>query len=984
MLRVDSSKPCTIVYSLCRHEFLGFLIEPHIVQLNAQNNYLLTHQRLFSTTAGEFSGILDQSDLALIAILDECEQEHLIRSYLKKPVRPSAFFAGYTEQMHAWFRPRLDRKLNEVLRMLPGKSFFEMGKDGNPTSSELSIAHEKASILFHFRRNEEGTRYFPTIRYQGRRIEFMFKNASVVCNSPAWLLLDQQLFSFNSSVEGKKLFPFLNKRFIEIPKSSEHVYFNKFVLPLIEKYPVYAEGLTIINQKAKPQAILKLNAAAYGENFVNLSFRYGDQEFSSTQELAVSVYLERNGNIYTFLKIRRLKEWEKEKCEELKALGLRSRDLTFFSLEEKLPLATADIQHPGLLEWVNSHYDELLMCGFKIEQSQRGKQYFLGEQRVNLEIRESNDWFDVTATVVFGSYEIPFIRLRNHIINRIREFELPGGEIALIPEHWFSQYGHLFALAEPGEEFKLKKLHIGIVREYSENRAVNVRFTEKLKGLVGAIEIDPYPLPQDLRAELRPYQYAGYNWFSYLRDCSLGGCLADDMGLGKTIQTLALLERVHEQSRPLGPCSLVIMPTSLIHNWLGEASRFVPSLRVYVHTGSDRIKDEKAFKQADVVFSTYGIVRLDETFLSSCFFEYIILDESQYMKNPASKISKTVRKLRSSHKLILSGTPMENSVSDLWSQMSFINPGLLGTHSFFNEHFIFPIEKKGDVERLRKLQSLVKPFILRRTKQQVAGELPPKTEQVFYSDMTSEQDEVYERVRSAYRNQILLLKSGMAPVGDGGELGGTYGSGLGGSSVAGARSRFSVLQGLTRLRQIANHPVLEDAGYEGDSGKFNDAVDLLASTLSEGHKVLVFSSFTRHLALFKKYLDEEGTRYAYLDGSTVHRQEAVASFRNDKDLRIFLISIRAGGIGLNLIEADYVFILDPWWNPAVERQAIDRTHRIGQTKNVFIYKFITKNSVEEKIQALQAKKQVITDSLIQMEDSFLKQLSWQEILSVLE
>lgn len=299
---------------------------------------------------------------------------------------------------------------------------------------------------------------------------------------------------------------------------------------------------------------------------------------------------------------------------------------------------------------------------------------------------------------------------------------------------------------------------------------------------------------------------------------------------------------------------------------------------------------------------------------------------------------------------------------DLWSQMTFLNPGLLGNQSYFIDNFQIPIEKKGDTERLIRLKSLIKPFILRRTKQQVASELPPRTEQVIYSDMIPAQEEFYEKNRSFYRLELLKMIDA---------------KGL-------QKSRIAVLQGISRLRQIANHPRMVDLEYQDSSGKFMDVMELLENTIEEDHKVLIFSSFTKHLALLRSQLEKNGTSYCYLDGGTKNRNEEVKRFREDDSVRVFLISIKAGGVGLNLVEADYVFILDPWWNPAVEKQAIDRTHRIGQTKNVFIYKFITKNSVEEKILALQGKKLHLTESMISIDPSFTKDLSLSDIKAILE
>jgi SNF2 family DNA or RNA helicase len=430
------------------------------------------------------------------------------------------------------------------------------------------------------------------------------------------------------------------------------------------------------------------------------------------------------------------------------------------------------------------------------------------------------------------------------------------------------------------------------------------------------------------------------------------------MGLGKTVQALSLLL---SQKESKAGTSLLVMPTSIIYNWEMEASKFAPALKTLSYTGTLRNKDVKRFEKYDLVLTSYGITRLDVALLKQFYFNYIILDESQVIKNPTSNIAKAVRDLKSRHKLVLTGTPIENTTMDLWSQMSFINPGILGTQSYFRNEFQNPIEKKNDETRSRKLHAVIKPFILRRHKSQVATELPEKVEHVQYSIMTSEQEKRYEEVKTHYREKIFKLIEQ---------------EGIG-------NSRFMILEGLTKLRQLANHPKMVEQGYSGDSGKMEDITHMLENAIAEGHKVLVFSQYVKHLTLVRQYLKSNKIDFAYLDGSSTDRKDQVERFNKDTNLKVFLISIKAGGLGLNLTEADYVFILDPWWNPAVEAQAVDRAHRIGQKKKVFTYKFITRNSVEEKILTLQQRKLKLTTDLITTEESFMKQLTREDIEQML-
>ncbi|MXV49618.1 DEAD/DEAH box helicase family protein [Pedobacter sp. HMF7647] len=963
MLRVDSSKPCKLVYSICKHEYLGYLIEPHVVQLNPDGDFSLTYQRLFTATAQEFSKILDDTDWKLIKLLEETEQGNIIKRYYKKPIRPVEFFTKiFDDKLFEVIRPKIEKRMSDAFALLKAKEIYLMSKEGWPVERRLYLAEEAASVLFHFRRDENETRYFPTIKYQSMRIEFMFKDAQVISNQPAWLLLDDTLYFFEQNIEGKKLQPFLNKRYISIPKTSEKAYFEKFVSPLIEKYHVYAEGFEIRTEKYEAVPVLKMIYVPGGVSQLQLYFKYGNYAFAAASDKQVSVRTEKIGDDYIFHRVKRSLKWESNKLNELIGLGLVSSGTLFSNLEiDRADLSEDTDASFSIINWVNDHHTELVEKGFVFEQPDGNKKFLFGKSKIDLDIKETNDWFDLHAIVYFGPYQIPFIELKNHILNKIHEFVLPSGEIAVIPDKWFSQYANLLHFTEGTNSLKLQKHHIGLINDFANSELASITIDRKLQRLSDFNEIEDIGVPLRFKGTLRSYQKAGYNWFHFLRKYNFGGCLADDMGLGKTVQTLALLQKVKEENAGEHSPSLIIMPTSLVYNWQKEAEKFAPDLKVLAHTGSFRNKDIERFIDYDVVFTTYGVVRVDIDLLKGLYFNYIILDESQNIKNPASKAYHAVKLLKSKHRLILSGTPVENSVNDLWTQMSFINPGLLGNQHFFQNDFATPIEKKKDEDKARRLQALIKPFVLRRTKTQVATELPPKTEKVFYCQMSDEQAEFYEKTKSEYRNQLLQ-----------GIEDGTY-----------AQTQIKVLQGLIKLRQIANHPAMVDETYTGDSGKFETVIETLQNVLSRGHKVLVFSQFVKQLQIYRDHLDKEEISYLYLDGATRNRGEIVTEFQENDDIRLFLISIKAGGVGLNLTGADYVFILDPWWNPAIEQQAIDRTHRIGQTKNVFIYKFITRDSVEEKILALQNRKQVVADSLITTEESFVKSLSADDIRELL-
>lgn len=951
-----------LVYSLGRHPYLGYIIEPHIVFLNKNGSLSLSYKRLFSNTITDYKNGIDEDDVEIIKLLDEIEQTNIIRNYYKKPVRPRDFFPNiFNEEFYEYVRPKIERHLLTVLDKIGNKQLYLMSKDGYPADRRVHIAPHSTSVLFHFRRSEHETRYFPTLKYDGSRIEFMFKDAEVIINEQAWLLLNNMLFHFDEPLEGKKLTPFLNKRYIAVPRSTEKRYYQTFVSGLIEKHNVYAQGFDIITEKTDATPIVNIHHIDQENSFISLGFRYGSHTFPADGDLKVSVKMEYNerDDQYTFHRIRRSLLWERKKADILTDLGLVKRN-TPVGGEYQLP--EKHHAQKTVFDWVNEHYEILLEKNFEIAQGDENSRYLIGKTSLELAVAEENDWFDIKAFAHFGAFKIPFEDLREHILHDIREFELPNGQVAIIPVEWFAKYQHVFHFSLKKNNLRLDKSHVGLLQDIQESTLTTLdRKLQKLTDFEGMQDI---AMPQNFKGDLRPYQKAGYNWFHFLQQYKFGGCLADDMGLGKTVQTLALLQKEKEkaeQERIPTRTSLLILPTSLIYNWQNEAEKFTPQLKVYIHTGSNRKKSADEFGSYDLIITTYGIVRIDAEILGDFFFNYIILDESQHIKNATSKSFRAIKTLKSRHKLTLSGTPVENTVADLWSQLHFLNPGLLGTYRYFQDEFVQPIERKKDETKAARLQAIVKPFILRRTKSQVAAELPDKTEQIVYCSLTEEQETRYEYTKSEYRNALLDINA----------------------ETDSKPSSIAVIQGLTKLRQLANHPQMLDAEYEFSSGKLETALEMLEPILAEGSKVLIFSQFVKHLRIFRSHFDNQGIRYAYLDGSTQDRAEAVESFKREQEIQVFLISIKAGGVGLNLTEAEYVFILDPWWNPAVEQQAIDRTHRIGQTKNVFVYKFISKDTVEEKILALQNRKKELAAALITTEESFVKSLSQEDLRELL-
>jgi SNF2 family DNA or RNA helicase len=983
-MKVATTRPFQLIYSVFQHEYLGYLFESFVVQLDDMGRLTLQNQNISAQNAQEFSQALDETDYKLISLMDSMQQNSIIKRFYNKKVKPSEVFSKvYTnpkDKTNQLLIEEIERYLetrrSQILQLINGKMLFEMGKDGEPTWRQLEMLEEKATVLFHFRRNEDNTHYFPTIKHAGQKVNFQYNGSYIICKNPAWLVIEGKLYSFEKDVDGHKLLPFLNKKFIMIPRKVEDTYYRKFVAPLIGAFDVYAVGFDIVTEQHLPVPIINFSEIVslngngtlslfdkkdedtegnteQSKILFELTFKYGNFSFRADHTNKVNVFVDYQGERYTFFRIRRNLADEKLKQDILKNWGL------------ELKHSKTVMEKPNAFAWLNDHIQHLNEYGFIIQQNNNSeKRYFLGQSSIKIEIVENIDWFDLFAIVNFGEFQIPFIELRRAILKKRNEIILPNGEVAVIPGTWIERFSELFAFANENKSKKdsmiLKKHHLALVNELGNGEINNLMIDRKLQKLKHFEQIDDFPIPYQFKGELRPYQKAGYDWLQFLSKYNFGGCLADDMGLGKTVQTLAMLQS--EKEKGAINASLLIMPTSLIYNWENEAKKFTPDLKVFSYKGTNRLKDPAQFNNYDLILTSYGIARLDIDLLKEYYFNYVILDESQAIKNPGSIIAKAVKKLRSKNRLVLTGTPLENSAMDLWSQMTFLNPGLLGSQHYFINEFLKPIEKKKDENKTRKLNSIIKPFLLRRHKSQVATELPEKVINIQYCAMSPAQEEEYEKAKTYFRNKILEVIEDQGV----------------------RKSQFLVLQGLNQLRQLANHPRMVIEDYKGDSGKLEDVTNMISNGISEGHKILVFSQFVKHLTIVKDYLKASKIAFSYLDGSTRDRQAEVENFQNDEDIKIFLISLKAGGLGLNLTRADYVFLLDPWWNPAVEAQAMDRAHRIGQEKKVFTYKFISKDTVEEKIVILQERKIQLAQNLITTEESFVKDLSKEDIRGLFE
>lgn len=974
------------VITLVEHRILGFIFSPYFIKRDRNNDFYNTYDKLTLQKLPQYNHILTPEQVQLVKYIENYNEQNLHKLFCKKKIKPHDFLNSIEGELFTnHIRPYIEKQIAKCVDLLhynPQPIYHKLLQNKLYESDRIKFTDEDCETVFNFTRNGEGVKYRLTIDYAGEELVLNGKEGIVVANEPCCLVLDDKLFVFRE-IDGKKVLPFFTKDYVIIPKQTEKKYFESFVKNAIAKYKVKADGFVIENSETEPKAVLTLERNLQGHLALVLKFIYNDNTILyANRPSGTKVTCEYTEAQVTFSKQERNYEMENQMISKLLSFGMVNKEGAYFE-----PYRNNDTSEVyGSITWLNFNKDILRNGGFEIAQKDLDKDYFLDKFNLNFEVSDKEkDWFDIEAVIDFGEFKIPFVEFKENIVSGIREYMLPNNKIMILPEEWFESYSDLLNFSTgDGANLKLKKQHFSILDRGIGKLSDD--FHKNLKSLLSEDIKETEQIPVGVDASLRNYQGTGYSWMYRLYKNGFGGCLADDMGLGKTLQTLTLLKRVGNENTvensnnfevaetqlslfapPVDntsgtscKASLIIVPTSLIHNWINEVQKFVPSVKAYAYSGIARGDLTKAVNDYDLIITSYGIIRNDlEKFVQHSFL-YIILDESQMIKNPGSKTYAAVTQLKAENKLVLSGTPIENSLTDLWAQFNFINPGLLGNLNFFQSAFQIPIEKHNDESKKERLQQLIAPFILRRTKQEVAKELPELSEQQINCAMNEVQEAYYEREKSKARNMILEnISSG----------------GL-------KKASMQVLQSLMRLRQIANHPGLIDEDYISGSGKFNEVKRHLENLNGEGHKALIFSSFVGHLNIVADWLQECGMGYIMLTGESRNREEIVNEFQNNPDCKFFLISLKAGGVGLNLTAASYVLMLDPWWNPAAEKQAINRAHRIGQEKQVMVYRFIAENTLEEKILKLQERKSELADIFVN-ENSF-RNISEEEIMELFE
>ncbi len=894
---------------------------------------------------------LDSNIKNLLSIIDVLKPENLFKKFEKNPKTKKTIFDLLNDKTFGkMIRDFIDSKMNQFLMIInennlpislnlkSSKEFYKFR-----VSTDNSILETK---LF-FDKNEFGMNYSLQLSENSKLFFPSDKKITIVLNEPSWLVIDTKLYQlFN--VNSNKLKPFLNKKTIEIKNEMVSEYFQKFIKDIVKKVDIEAKGFKVIQKNRVISCSINPVEDFFKKKFnLELIFDYDGFAFSNHTLKKTHSNLDNDeNNEIQVIQFKRNFEQELQFEQKLIQLGFQKNENNLFSLANK------NKDEFEVIHYLIENFENLKSEGFFIENlSISNKKIQTEVATISISSQENNDWFDIKMIIKCGDFEINFSKIIQNIKENNRFFKLPDESYFLIPFEWMTKYTPIANFA------KVKNGNLSIPKS-NYTILENLDLTEISLKANDEIAYKPSEL---LKATLRPYQIEGVKWLLKNHNSGLGACLADDMGLGKTLQTLATLVNIQEnlvsetqefqqdlfsivEQKTEYLRTLIVAPSSLVFNWYNESRKFTPHFRRIQYIGNDRKLLAKKLDKYDLIFTSYAVITRDIEVFEKYNFNYLIIDESQQIKNRDSKVFKAINAINAEHKISLSGTPIENSLNDLWSQMQFINPEILGDFKFFTNYFKIPIEKNQDLNKIEELRNIVNPFILRRTKEQVLDDLPELSEQIIYCEMQIEQEKWYESEKSKARNELLKIEF--------------------------ANNRINVLNVLMKLRQLSNHSKLIDKTSEFESGKFLAVTNYIQTLLQAGQKMLVFSSFVKHLDLYESWCKTHKIDFCKLTGDTKidERENQIKQFQENSDTKIFFVSLKSGGVGLNLTSASFVLLLDPWWNPFAEKQAIARAHRIGQTNKVNAIRFISKNTIEEKIILLQEKKKLLSDSILELEN----------------
>ena len=848
-----------------------------------------------------------------------------------------------------YLQPKLKKLFEEqaandfIFYLRPSKTF----KTEN--LSEIELSDHFISPVFKVLQKNNHFEIACMVKMQGQVVPFTENE----CNSSLVFLHDKVVYLWQKPEDVLQAEKFLKEGNMRLSKENWAEKMKTVVLPLTKEYQVEFDK-SLIKEIKSGEPEIKLQLQEKGDYIVfQPIFTYKGFETKATDRDNIIVP---DGD--KILVVKRNNEAEEafiQRLESLHTLFVRPNE------NNSLVLKGADVLRNNWFFLFVDAMKEMKVPVYGFE-ALRNFRFNTSKPNTHIHVSSGMDWFDAKVEIEFGDQRVGIDDIKKALLNKQSFVQLNDGTLGILPDEWLKRYSLLFKVGDGrSNQLRLSKYHMSVIDELYENRdetELSFELDEKFERLREFKNIPEIAAPVDLQPILRPYQTSGYQWLSYLNDVGWGGILADDMGLGKTVQALSMLHHYKEVNGSLK--TIVVCPTTLIYNWKNEVEKFTPTLSWHIHHGSIRSRSIEDLQKHDIIITTYGTLRSDIQLLLKIHFDYVILDESQAIKNPSSKVTRAACLLNARNRLCMSGTPLQNNTFDIFAQMNFLNPGLLGNMEFFRNEFATPIDKFGEQEQKEHLRKLLFPFILRRTKEQVAKDLPEKTETILFCEMEKEQRKIYDAYRNSYRDKILgtIDEQGID------------------------KSQLTILQGLMKLRQICDSPAIlnEEEKFPNHSIKLDELAREISENIGD-HKALIFSQFLGMLALIKGKLKEQEVPFEYFDGSTSapEREKAIQNFQNNEDCRVFLISLKAGGVGLNLTAADYVYIVDPWWNPAVEQQAIDRTHRIGQTKNIFAYRMICIDTIEDKILQLQEKKRKLASELIADDASFVKALSKSDV-----
>ncbi|MBN2738679.1 MAG: DEAD/DEAH box helicase family protein [Spirochaetales bacterium] len=705
-----------------------------------------------------------------------------------------------------------------------------------------------------------------------------------------------------------------------------------------------------------PILFMELSRGAYDFVQIITNFYYSGKEINQAEKEEY-LYYDRQDSIQTV--IRRNRKQEK------KIISYLHNIFEKYIAPESYSGTSSDtlILQMTIPDFLIRFGDQLLDKGFMVRMGKE-KNINRGFGKISIGLSKGINWFDVDLKYIDENGESHVLEITKDLEKGILNYK---NQYILLKRGDLEKIKRLCQECDKNDQkLRLSRFNLPALEDLAQDLEVDPQID--LNQLISVFRklkdhqsIEEYPLPENFKGQLRGYQVAGYRWLHFLHQSQFGGCLADEMGLGKTVQTLAFLQKLKEENKL--DLVLIVVPVTTMANWEKEIAKYTPDFSVLRHAGTNRIKDQDYFKGFDLILVSYSTLRNDFEIFEKFEFSCMVLDESQMIKNSFTKTFRAVRRIRAKQRITLTGTPVENNTLELWTQMEFLNPGMLGTIRHFRHEYAQPIEEDENKDIAEKLRRKIYPFVLRRTKNDVLKDLPDKEILVTYCEMSHLHEQAYLDVKAYYKNRIqeAFKDKGME------------------------KSHTEIFEALLRLRQMAILPKVVDEKYANiESSKLELLKDLLDEIIQEKHKVLIFSQFVTVLKEISLYLGERNIRYSYLDGSTRWRHKEIESFQENSEIPVFLLSLKAGGLGINLTSADYVILFDPWWNPATEKQAIDRSHRIGQTKKVTVYKIITENTIEEKVLLLQERKNELVGKLISEDSRMFKQLNEEDILNLFD